>query len=232
MSELLSPVIAGTLAAAVLLTCATVGLVLRLRSLERRIAQAVVRFDGVHEKDREAKQKAKAEASGPSQKDLRDELESLRSLIKRIPGETVRQVQGALEKWSQEPAHVSPPVDDLDYEPAEPQDAMAQLLAMANRIVQQGSTTLEAFRASTGALAMRVSAWPSSADGAPLAFIVEHRGAHYAVPNVIKPARLPKEWFNRSDFGVNDEIQRVVSLPSLRRRGDGYDVQQAGVFDR
>jgi hypothetical protein len=49
---------------------------------------------------------------------------------------------------------------------------------------------------------------------------------------VVKPARLPKEWFNRDDFGVNDEIRRVIVLPRLKRRGNEFEVEEAGVFAR
>jgi hypothetical protein len=110
------------------------------------------------------------------------------------------------------------------------EDGVAQLLSMANHIVQQTSISLDAFRARAGALASRVSAWPAGSESAPVAFLVEHRGVWYAVPNVVKPGRLPEAWFNRSDFGVNDEIQHVTSLPRLIRRGDRYDVEKTGVF--
>ena len=96
----------------------------------------------------------------------------------------------------------------------------------------EGKTVKKRSKASTRDIAIHVSPWPNAADGAPVAFIVEHGGSCYAVPNVIKPARLPQDWFNRSEFGVNDEIQRIVSLPRLRRRGNDYEVAMPGVFAR
>jgi len=237
----LSPVTIGALVAAILIICASAALTLRLRALDRRITLALARFEGmIDERHRQPKQRpTRPEEPAQANRELRGALDSLRSMISRIPSDTARQVMTALEERSvQQPSAAAPqaiaiPVtDDVWDEPAEPEDGLAQLLAIANRIVQQSSTTLDAFRASTGALATRVVAWPGSADGMPVAFIVEHRGAHYAVPNVVKPARLPKEWFNRSEFGVNDEIQRVLSLPRLRRHPAGYDVQEAGVFGR
>jgi hypothetical protein len=217
----------GAVVAAALIIAAIVLLMLRIRALGKQIARTLARFDEL------ARQKQKPEPAGPPAGEWRRELDALRSAIGRVPAETARQLEPALQKLrdvaSAPPARAIQPRRE---EPAEPEDGVAQLLAIANRIVQQSSTTLDDFRASAGALARRVAAWPSSADGAPLAFIVEYRGEHYAVPNVIKPARLPKEWFNRSEFGFNDEIQRVVSLPRLRRAGDGYDVQEAGVFGR
>lgn len=231
-AEPLSPLAIGTLAAAIGIIAAVTGLMHRVRSLESKIAGALLRLEA------HANQKPKVEDPRPSTRDFRAELDSLRSTIAKIPAETAQQVTSALQKSRDlggvapmRTVQARPPADRYD-EPAEPVDALARLLAIANEIVQQSSTTLDAFRANAGALVAHVAAWPSSADGVPLAFIVEYRGSHYAVPNVVKPTRLPKEWFNRSEFGVNDEIQRVVSLPRLRRHGDGYEVQEAGVFGR
>jgi len=224
------PAIACAFIAAILIITVTVALARRIQGLERQIGRAVARFDKEEGRERHAKHKPDDQEQWT--RELRRDIESLRSMIGTIPGETARQVRAALSKETATRS-VPPPAAGEPYdEPAETEDVPARLLEIANRIVQQSSITLDAFRASAGSLATNVAAWPGSADGVPLAFIVEHRGAHYAVPNVVKPARLPKEWFNRSDFGVNDEIQRVLSLPRLRRRGDGYDVQELGVFGR
>jgi hypothetical protein len=228
----LLPAMAGAFVAATPIIAVTLELNRRMSRLERQIARALTRFEQIDE-GRDRSTNHRREDQGQPSKELRRELESLRSMIGRIPGETARQVKAAPpEPGGVPPSIPAPAAHPLFEEPPEPEDGLARLLAIANRIVQQSSTTLDAFRASAGSLATHVAAWPGSADGPPAAFIVEHRGSHYAVPNVVKPARLPKEWFNRSDFGVNDEIQRVVSLPRLRRRGDGYDVQELGVFGR
>lgn len=230
-------VVIGALSAAILIVSATLAWTFRMRAMERRIARMLARVDELsEERHRQLRQKWKPEETGQSKKDLRGELDSLRSLIGKIPGETARQVNLVLqERQSEQPRlpgrEGAAALAGRDrYE--EPEDGLAQLLVIANRIVQQSSTTLEAFRTSVGVSATRVVAYPSSGEGTPLAFIVEHRGAHYAVPNVVKPARLPQDWFNRSEFGINDEIQQVFSLPRLLRRGDRYDVQEAGVFGR
>lgn len=165
--------------------------------------------------------------------DVREQIASLRAAIEAIPAKVQQRVQNSPQQHKAPPVSAAPARPYERYETQRPvEDATAQLLTIANQIVQQTPTTLDAFRASTRQLPVRVSAWPTAADGAPVAFIVEHRGACYAIPNVIKPARLPQEWFNRSEFGVNDEIQRVVTLPLLRRSGNDYEVAVPGVFAR
>jgi hypothetical protein len=227
----------GALSAAILTVAATLVWTRRMLAMERGIARILARVEELsEERHRQPRQKWKPEDTGQPKKEPRGDLDSLRSLIGKIPGETARQVQLVLQERQPEQPRLpgrqaaAALADHNPYE--EPEDGLAQLLVIANRIVQQSSTTLEAFRTSAGVPATRVVAYPSSGDGMPLAFIVEHRGAHYAVPNVVKPARLPQDWFNRSEFGINDEIQQVFSLPRLLRRGDGYDVQEAGVFGR
>jgi hypothetical protein len=221
------------LAAAILIFAAVAALIFRSRRLEVQIRRALTRFDAVNEeRRRHAQPQRKPYEPERLIRDLQGQLDSLRSMIARIPGDTARQIEAILPEWSPEQEVPPPPRLSIPDDRLEPQDGLTQLLAIANHIVQQSSTTLDDFRASAGTLVTHVAAWPGSADCAPLAFIVEYGGAHYAVPNVIKPARLPNDWFNRGDFGVNDEIQRVLSLPRLRRHADGYDVQEAGVFGR
>jgi hypothetical protein len=230
-------VVIGALGAAILIISATLAWTFRMRAMERRIARMLARVEELsEERHRQPRQKWKPDETGQSKKDLRGELDSLRSLIGKIPGETVRQVRLVLPERQPEqprlPAREGAGALAGRDRYEEPADGLAKLLVIANRIVQQSSTTLEEFRTSAGVSATRVAAYPSSGEGMPLAFIVEHRGAHYAVPNVVKPARLPQDWFNRSEFGINDEIQQIFSLPRLLRRGDRYDVQEAGVFGR
>jgi hypothetical protein len=210
---------------------------LRLRAFERSVNASLRRVnDALQGSGRNHKEKDKRDDLVQVKNELQRSIDAVRSAISNIPAEVVRQIpRGRSES---PPAYSAPAptrnvVRDERYEELpSAEDGAAQLLALANRIVQQNSTTLEAFRASAGALAARVFAWPRTADGTPTAFIVEHHGTCYAVPNVVKPARLPTEWFNRPDFGVNDEIRRVLELPRLTRRGDDYDVQRAGVFGR
>jgi hypothetical protein len=229
------PVVIGALVAGVLFVSAALAFVLRIRSLEALVLSAVRRIGDRHER-------GKDNGTRDEVADLRLACKSgfdrLHSAIGEIPEKTSLRLRGAMQASPQpnfgvSPARVAAPVASYEESPREPEDPVAQLLGVANRIVQQSSITLEAFRASMGAFSGRVSPWPNAIDGTPAAFIVEHRGSCYAVPNVMKPARLPNEWFNRSEFGVNDEIQRVVALPRLRRRGgDDFEVQEAGVFSR
>jgi hypothetical protein len=230
----LSPTVIGALVAAILITCAFASFIIELRALRKAIGQTNARMESIREElNRPGKQKGRNDEQQPSKADLRSDLDSLRSSIGRVPGDTVKQVKVVLEEWSSQLESDRSWRGPSFNEPRERQeDGLAELLAIANRIVQQSSTTLEAFRQSIGSIASRIVPWTQSADGSPVAFIVEHRGAHYAVPNVVKPARLPKEWFNRSEFGINDEIHRIVSLPRLRPRGNDYEVQEAGVFGR
>lgn len=168
-------------------------------------------------------------------KDTRDQIDSLRDVVEALPGKVQQRVQNAMQQSKPTPAAPTPPPRTYEtYEERRPvEDTGAQLLTLANQVVQQTPTTLEAIRASTRQLQVQVSPWPNGGEATPAAFIVEHRTVCYAIPNVVKPARLPQEWFNRSDFGVNDEIQRVVSLPRLQRRGgNDYDVMAPGVFTR
>lgn len=236
------PMVAGALTAAVLLIVAALAITLRMRSLENKLGRPLSKpEDASRERERAQNDKKKNDELVQTLSELRNDLKSLRSVVDRIANDT-HTLRSRNSADSQSPSRhaMTAPVPrgnaavprDRDYdEPRVTEDGVAQLLSIANRIVQESPTTLDAFRASAGSIAGRVVSWPA-ADGTPVAFIVEHRGSYYAVPNVGKPARLPQEWFNRSDFGVNDEIQRVVSLPRLRRSGDKYDVQEAGVFAR
>jgi hypothetical protein len=211
--------------AAVIFLLAVAAFVQQMRRMTATILAALPRGDeGRHDRERLLKELALV------RNDMQEQIASLRVAVEGIPARVQQRVQNA------PPPHKTPPPPARPYEPYDAprpvEDATAQLLTIANQIVQQTPSTLEAFRASTRQLPVRVSAWPSAADGAPVAFIVEHRDSCYAIPNVIKPARLPQEWFNRSEFGVNDEIQRVVTLPRLRRRGNEYEVTVPGVFAR
>lgn len=224
----------------ILIVLAALAFVLRMHAFEKRIvALLALHHETRQDRDREQKGKGRRDELAQLKSELHNDLESLRSITRSIAADTQRLLARAnsqppsSRETSAPPPRPSATVQSYDtYEEPRAEDGVAQLLAIANRIVQQSSTTLDAFRASTGGLAANVSAWPNATENVPTAFIVEHRGAHYAIPNVVKPARLPKEWFNRSEFGVNDEIQRIASLPRLRPRGNDYDVQEPGVFSR
>jgi hypothetical protein len=243
--EITKFVVVGTLVVAVLLLLTVLGLVYRLSKLETKLLHFRPREeDSRGDRERSSREKKSQAELAQWKDDLRRDLNALRDAIKNIPVETERRIAQALATQprpvpteSSAALRSAPPAPayreprDTYDDPRGGEDGVAQLLTLANRIVQS-STTLDAFRASAGSVAGQVSVFPSGADGSPTAFIVEHRGAYYAVPNVVKPARLPKEWFNRSDFGVNDEIRRVLSLPRLTRHGDGYEVQEPGEFTR
>lgn len=232
------PVVLGALTAGVLLLLAALAFTLRMRAFQTKLDRLLARIEERQERERPARDKGKRDEPGPWKNEIRDDIDSVRSIVRSIASDTKRLVAHASSQPPRETSTPAPrpttPLQEYDAydEPRGSEDGLDRLLTIANRIVQQSSTTLEAFRANTGGVAAQVWAWPSGAEGTPAAFIVEHRGGYYAVPNVVKPARLPQEWFNRAEFGVNDEIQRVVSLPRLRRRGDSYDVQQPGVFTR
>ncbi|HWW61821.1 MAG TPA: hypothetical protein VN181_10675, partial [Thermoanaerobaculia bacterium] len=221
----------GSTAAALLIVLAVLGLVWRLRSLGSKLAGMLSRQD----RDAADREKRQREDLALCKTELRNDLEALRAAIAKVPSETGRALGPALLRLREEspaPPRSAPPVAESYPEARGADDGVAQLLVIANRIVQESSTTLESFRARTASLAARVSPWPRGSEGTPVAFVVEHHGSCYAIPNVVKPARLPQDWFNRAEFGVNDEIHRVVSLPRLKRRGDAYDVQEPGVFER
>jgi hypothetical protein len=224
--------------AAVLILLGCLAVVLKMRSLESKVDRSLEN-DSRRERDRHGIEKASRDELGRLKDELHAEIDSVRTMIRSLPADTARLVAQAAAQQGppREPARPAPRAPVLsgpstDGEPYGAVDGVAQLLTIANRIVRQSSTTLDAFRASMGSLAANVSGWPSASESTPAAFIVEYRGSCYAIPNVVKPARLPQEWFNRSEFGVNDEIHSVESLPRLRRRGNGYDVQDAGVFVR
>lgn len=213
--------------AALIFLLAVAAHVLQMASVTRKILAALPRGDeGRHDRDRVLKELAVVK------NDTREQIATLRVAVEGIPDKVQQRVQKLLAKGNSSGSTSS----SQQYETSERQrsfeDATPQLLTIANQVIQQTPTTLDAFRASTRQISVRVSAWPNAADGAPVAFIVEHRDSYYAIPNVVKPARLPPEWFNRAEFGVNDEIQRVVELPRLRRRGNEYDVAVPGVFGR
>jgi hypothetical protein len=223
------PFQATILIAAVIFLLAAVAFVLQMQRATRAILKAPPRGDDARQdRDRVMKELAVL------RNDMRDQIAALRATVEEIPARVQQRVQNVLSPQKPTtPAPAAPARPPETYEPARPiEDPSAQLLTIANQIIQQTPATLEAFQASTRQLSVRVFAWTNPADGALAAFIVEHRGSYYAIPNVIKPARLPQEWFNRSEFGVNDEIQRVVVLPRLRRAGSGYEVAAPGVFAR
>ncbi|HEX6097380.1 MAG TPA: hypothetical protein VF432_13710 [Thermoanaerobaculia bacterium] len=229
----------GAVVAAVLLILAVLASVNWARKLNSRVAAVLGQVQDLR-RDRVARDKVSSAELLQVRNDLGKQFDALRDAMQKVSAATaqlVRQSSNANpgDRVHRPPARSHAPVPAAHAvfdEPHASEDAAAQLLTIANRIVQERSTTLDAFRASTSGLDARVSAWPSAAEGAPVAFIVEHRGTHYAVPNVVKPIRLPQDWFNRSDFGVNDEIQRIDFLPRLRPRSGGYDVQEPGVFVR
>ena len=228
MTELASAVASlGPLLAGVMILLATLGLVLRMRILEKNVTASIARHDDAHHKiERALKELAQGKnASHP-------DIATLHAAVRQIAADIQRLISVASQSRALRETSEPPRPSSAYREPSAAEDGLPQLLAMANRLVQQGSTTVEAFRASAGALSARVVAWPSMGEATPAAFIVDYHGSCYAIPNVVKPARLPDEWFNRADFGVNDEIERVLSLPRLRRRGNDYDVQDAGVFAR
>jgi hypothetical protein len=213
--------------AAVLVLLAALAFAMRMRRFEANVAILIRHVDDVrNEQKARGKEKGSKDELAQLRQEIKDGFESLRSRIGNIPAETSRLIGS---KPVERP-RAAPAYDAYDPPPIEPEDGIGRLLTIANRIAQESSMTIESFRASAGSLGSRVSSYTNGTDNFPVAFIVEHRGSHYAVPNVMKPARLPKEWFNRSEFGVNDEIQRVISLPRLRRRGNEYDVQEPGVF--
>jgi hypothetical protein len=214
------------LIAAVLMLLATLAVVLRLRNLSSSIDSAFKRLET--ERDRAAK--SRQEELLQLKKDLRVDIDALRSDLRKVPAETARLIPPPQTRTSAPPPPGTYDEPRGSDEPRGAEDGIAHLLSIANRLVRQSAATLEEFRSSAGAVAGHVSPWPN--DGTPLAFIVEHRGVHYAVPNTVKPGRLPQEWFNRSDFGFNDEIRGVRSLPRLTRRGDRYEIQEPGVFER
>ena len=215
------------LVSGVLILLATVAFVMRVRQLEKKLDVALNRL---HETSKQKRD------DPPPWKKLQESIESLQTRMDAFPREMDRVIAVRLSTRPQPeapaPPRSAPPVV-YDEPRATAEDGVAQLLTIANGIVQDSSTTLETFRTRTDRLGARVTTWPpNAADPFPIAFIVEHRGSCYAVPNVVKPARLPQEWFNRSTFGVNDEIRRVVTLPRLRRSAQGFDVQEPGVFER
>ena len=219
---------------ALVLVLVALALTMRMRALEKSVNAAFRRAnDALQDRGRTPKEKDKRDDGGQWKHELQRSVETLRSAIGNVAPEVERRIaRGRSETPSPYPAPAPIQRSVVYDEPPAAEDGAAQLLALANRIVQQNSTTLDAFRANAGALAARVSAWPGGGEGLPSAFIVEHHGTYYAVPNVVKPARLPNDWFNRADFGVNDEIRRVVSLPRVTPRGGDFDVQVPGVFAR
>lgn len=223
---------------AVIVLLAVTAAALQMQKMTKKILAALPRNDdGRHDRDRVMKELAVVK------NDIRTQIGALKATADEIPTQVERRIQKmlerrALEQRAPEPvrAPANPTAHTRSFETPEPSrtfiDAAAQLLGIANRIVQQTPATLDAFRTSTREFVKQVIPWPNAVDGTPSAFIVDDGESYYAIPNVIKPARLPQEWFNRSEFGVNDEIQRIVSLPRLRRRGNDYEVSVPGVFSR
>jgi hypothetical protein len=223
-----APVI-GEIVTAVLFVLTVLALVLRVRELEKSINQLPKRLSGGHREQRDTspKETVRREDLEQWKTELHRHFDRVQGIVGSI-GPRLDRIEAEMERHgassSQEPARYGTPSHNVS------EDGAAQLLLLANRIVQQGSTTLDAMRANTNSMSNSVSALRN--ENPPSAFIVEHRGTCYAVPNVVKPARLPKEWFNRDDFGVNDEIRRVIVLPRLKRRGNEFEVEEAGVFAR
>jgi hypothetical protein len=236
--------IAGFVVPAVLVVLATVAIKYRLDRLDASLSSRILNARPKEKEKEKDKEKDRRNELADLRADLRKELEALRSQIRSVHADTQKllaqprpQQQQTQAPREPSPRFAAPHYTSYDEDEPEapaappPVDGVAQLLSVANRIVQQSSMSLDAFRSNTSTLAARISPWPA-ADDRPVAFLVEYRGSLYAVPNVIKPARLPQEWFNGDEFGVNDEIRSVVALPRLARRGDGFDVQEQGVFSR
>jgi len=230
---------------ALLITLGALALVLRLKALEGRIERALHLLNSRHERELGDREKGKREELPQSRKDLHAGIESLKSVIRSLEASTQKLSAAVSRSSSQESSSTRDAVsrDAASWHPStipsyetsdgrSAADVVQELLLIANRIVRLSSTSLDEFRATTDSLAVHVSTWPNGVEGIPAAFVAEHRGRCYAVPNVVKPARLPQDWFNRSDFGVNDEIRDVISLPRLRRSGNGYSVEEPGVFKR
>jgi hypothetical protein len=218
-----------------MLVLAMLALAFKMRALEKKLSQLKPAALTKQERPQTAAEKVTREDLALFRNDLNKAFESLRVQIERVPTATVR----LLPSTTPEPPPPRnfpgqrPPssaASTVYEERGRDEDLMPQLLNAANRIVQHGSTTLDAFSASGVAAGTPVSAWPGPGGGDAVAFIVKHRGSFYAIPNVVKPTRLPPEWFNRGEFGVNDEIHRVLSLPRLRQRGGKYEVEEPGVF--
>jgi len=226
----------GAAIAALCIVLTALALALRMKALERRVSSLQTQIS-LKEKDTRGDFEQ-------FRKSIRADLDELKTVMRKIPADIERlgsrlasqAKSAAREVTAAPPRQLATPVHsthDFRVEPSSTEDAVGQLLSIANGVLRQSTAaTLTEFRAATERLSMRASPWPDDSDGKPVAFIVEHRGSHYAVPNVVKPARLPNEWFNRSAFGFNDDIRHVVSLPRLRRRGDDYEVQEAGVFEK
>jgi hypothetical protein len=218
----------------VTIVLAVLVLTIRMRGSERRVSALVRRVtESLQDRGRTPKEKQKGDDLEPLRQELQKSIDALRLAVANLRAEAERRrnaPESRPPQFTSMPAWKSGPKDDGYDDPRTNEDGAAQLLTIANRIVQQGSTSLDTFRGWTGALADHVSAW--SPEGTLAAFIVEHRGTCYVVPNVLKPTRLKSEWFNRSAFGFNDEIRRVISLPRLRRRGDELEVEEQGVFEK
>jgi hypothetical protein len=227
-------VIAIAVVAVVIVLC-TLALTLQMKRLGANLNALVMRPPA----DRGSKERDKRDELAQLKQELQRGFDTLRSQIGNIPAETQRRIASApvpvsapSRDISMRPVRFAAPEFDDYEEPAKAEDVVRALVMLANRTLQN-ATTVDAFRASAPTAVNGVSAFPnSSADGKPIAFVVEYRGAFFGVPNVVKPARLPNDWFNRADFGVNDEIRRIELLPKLRRRGGEYEVEQPGVFAR
>jgi hypothetical protein len=202
--------------AAVLFLFGAMAIGLRMRALQSAVTAAL------------RKEKEKRDNLAP----LTREIESLRSAV----GDIARLLQQMRAEWSAAVAAMAAGRDIQPLRartPALPEPAevgVERLVELANGVVQDSPTTIDAVRAKASVIRVKVSAWPNASSSQPVAFIIEHQGAYYGVPNIAKPKRLPQEWFNSAEFAVNDEIQRIVSLPRLMRRGNDYDVQERGVF--
>jgi hypothetical protein len=214
-----------------------VAIVLGVFALSRRMKQLDARLTGFaprQDRDRQPKEKDKRDELAQLKQEMKSGFDALRASIGDIAA-TARRIESAQQAARDVPARairsMAPPPDYDAYEtPRSAEDSVAVLLQIANRTLQQNPMRLDEFRASAASFAGRISAYAPSGEGVPYAFLVEHRGTLLAVPNTGKPGRLPSDWFNRSDFGFNDEIHRVVSLPRLRERGNDYEVQEPGVF--
>lgn len=220
-------VMAVVLVAAVLFVLAILGFVIQARKSEARVLAALSRV--------ESTLRDRANANVPSRNDLDSVRAALAQNIvdaeSRLTG--IVQKSQSRERSNQPPAYVPskpPTVDRYEEEPQSVQDVVGRLTEIANQILQQSPAPIDVIRSKTNHLPIQIHP-PSSSGGDQQGYVVaQHAGNYYALPNAVKPTRVPDAWFNRSDFGFNDEIQRVMSLPRLTRRGNDYVVDEPGVF--
>lgn len=226
------------LIAGVLAVCAALAIVLRMRKLEAAVDKMLRRAEPPkHDRERDRGDHAKRDDVVQLRQEVRSGFDSLRSAIDELPAKVARSVSAnanAARAQAAAPAssYVASSSSSSSPQQREAEDPVTHLLGVANRVMQNCPATIDEVRASIRIAPVNIAPWRNPGESTPVAFVVEHRGSCYAIPNVIKSARFPQAWFNGGDFGMNDEIQRVVALPRLRRSGDQYEVQEPGVFSK